>query len=170
MRWSGKLGAKVFKDFAKDGHNLDQEEGRNRKGDANHDDRVGHGRLHLFAEAGARFEEARQTVENLREQASMLAGFHHADKKPVENTGVFRDRFVEGLTALHARCHVADDIAQIALPLWVTLIVERRHGLDERDTGLDHGRKLPGKENQVSFLDRPGLFPRAAAGGSLLLQ
>ena len=82
---------------------------------------------------------------------------------------MFRDRFVEGFAALHARGHVADDVAQVALAFRVALVVERGHGLHQRNTGFDHGRKLPGKENEVGFLDRPGFLARFV-GGCLLLE
>ena len=68
---------------------------------------------------------------------------------------MFRDRFVESFAALDARGHVADDVAQILLPLRIALFVERGQRLDERNTGLDHGRELPGKENEIGFFDRP---------------
>ena len=68
---------------------------------------------------------------------------------------MFRDRFVESFAALHARGDIADDVAQIALPFRVALLVERGQRLDERDAGLDHGRELAGEENEIGFLDRP---------------
>ena len=88
----------------------------------------------------------------------MLARFDHADIEPVENARMFRDRFVESFAALHAGGDVADDVAQIALPFRVALFVERGQRLDQRNAGFDHGRELPGEENQVGFFDRPSFL------------
>ena len=169
LRRRGKLGAEVLEDFAEDRHDFHDQEGGDGKGDADDDDRVGHGRLHLLAQAGARFEEAGQPVENLREQTAMLTGFHHADEEAIEHARMFRDRFVESFAALHAGGHVTDDVAQVLLPLRVALVVKRGQRLDERNTGFDHGRKLAGEEDEVGFFDRPG-FLAGLAGRGLLLE
>ena len=71
-------------------------------------------------------------------------------------------------TALDTGRHVADDMAEAALPLRVALFVKRGHRLDERNAGLDHRRELPGKQNQIGLFDRPALFLLAASGGFLL--
>ena len=75
---------------------------------------------------------------------------------------------MESLAALHARGHVADDVAQALLPFRIALIVKGGQGLDQRDAGLDHGGKLSGKENEIGFFDRPGFFARFGRGGFLL--
>ena len=55
----------------------------------------------------------------------MFAGLDHAHEEPIENARMFRDGFVKSLAALHARGHVADDVAQALLPFRVALIVKR---------------------------------------------
>ena len=79
-------------------------------------------------------------------------------------------RFAQAFKAfLDAGGDVTDHAAQALLPFRVALLVKRRHRLDKRNAGLDHGRELPGEQNQVGFLDRPDLV-LLAAGRGLLLQ
>ena len=68
----GKFRAEILEDFAEDRHDFHDQEGGNRKSDADDDDRIGHGRLDFLAQTGARFEEAGQTIENFREQTAVL--------------------------------------------------------------------------------------------------
>ena len=158
LRRSGQLGAEVLEDFAENRNDPDDQEGGDREGDADHDDRISHGRLDLLAQTRAGFEEAGQPIENLGQQTAGFARFHHADEQPIEDARMLRDRLVKGFAALDARGDVADDVAQIALPFRVALLVERGQRLDERDAGLDHGGELAGKENEIGLLDRPDFF------------
>ena len=64
---------------------------------------------------------------------------------------MFRNRFVKRFTALHARGHIAYDVAQTALAFRIALIVESSQTLNERNAGLDHGGELAGEKNQVGF-------------------
>ena len=65
---AGKFRTEVLENFAKDRNNLDDQEGGNRKRDADDDDRIGHGRFDFLAQSGGRFEESGQPVENFGEQ------------------------------------------------------------------------------------------------------
>ena len=169
LGWRGEFRAEVLEDFAEDRHDLDDEEGGDGHRDADHDDGISHRGFHLLSEAGARFEESGQPVENLGEQTAVLARFHHADEKPIENARMLGNRFMKGFAPLHSSGHVADDVAQALLALRIALVVKRRHGLDQRNACLDHGGQLTGKENQVSFLDGPG-FLALLSGNGLLLE
>ena len=95
LRRRRQFGAEILEDFAEDRDNPHDQEGGNREGDANDDDRIGHGRFDFLAQSGAGFEEAGQPVENFGQQTAVFTRFHHADKKPIEDTRMFRDRFVE---------------------------------------------------------------------------
>ena len=92
---AGSLAPKSLKISPKTGTTSNDKKSRDQERDANDDDRIGHGRLDLLAQAGAGLEEAGQAVENLREQTAGFTGFHHADKKTIEDTRMFRYRFVE---------------------------------------------------------------------------
>src|SRR6476646_10148597 len=81
---------------------------------------------------------------------------------------MFGDRFVECFTALDSGGDITNDIAKIALPLGIALLIKRGHGLDERDTGLDHGGELPGNKNGIGFFDRPSFFAGLADVGLFL--
>jgi hypothetical protein len=85
------LCAEVFEDFAKDRNDLDDEKCGNGKSDADNNDRIGHGRFDLLAQARAGFEKTGQPVQNLGEQAARLTCFHHADKETVEHAWMFRN-------------------------------------------------------------------------------
>src|SRR3954470_23654832 len=76
---------------------------------------------------------------------------------------------MEGFATLHPRGHVADNVTQVLLALRIALIIKSSESLDERDTGLDHGGKLAGKENEVGLLDCPDFLLRLG-GGRLLLE
>ena len=89
LRRRRQLRAEVLEDFAEDRNDLHDQEGGDRERDADDDDRIGHGRLHLLAQARARFEEAGQTIENFREQTAVFTGFDHADEKPIEDARMF---------------------------------------------------------------------------------
>ena len=56
---------------------------------------ISHRRFDFLAQARAGFEESRQTVENFGKQTAMFARFHHADKKPIEDSRMFGDGFVK---------------------------------------------------------------------------
>src|ERR1700676_5051044 len=82
---------------------------------------------------------------------------------------MFRDRLVKRLSTLHPCGDVADDEAQIALPLRVALLVKSGQGLDERNSRLDHGCELAGEKNNIGLFGRPRFLARAA-GLRLLLK
>src|SRR5205814_2972102 len=163
-----KLRAEVLEDLAKDRDHLHNQEGCNRHRDANDNDRVGHGGLDLLAQPRAGFEEAGETVENLREQTAVLTGLHHAYEKPIKHSRMFRDRFVKSFAALHAGGYVTDDMPQALLAFWIALVIESSQGLDQRNAGLDHRGKLSGKKNEIGLFDRPGLLSRFGRSGFLL--
>src|SRR5438046_4021579 len=89
LRGRGKFGSKISENFAEDRDNAHDQEGGNGKGDADNDDRIGHGRFDFLAQTGAGFKESGQAIQNFGEQTSVFARFHHADKKPIENAGMF---------------------------------------------------------------------------------
>ena len=60
--------AEILEDFAEDRNDLHDQESRDRKRDANDDDRIGHGGFHFLAQTRARFQEAGQPIENFRKQ------------------------------------------------------------------------------------------------------
>jgi len=99
----------------------------------------------------------------------MLARFHHADKKPIENQGMFGERFMEGFATLHPRGDIADYGSQSSLPFRVSLFVQGGQSLHQRNTRLDHGRKLSGEENEIGLLYF-GRFPTRVAGRRFSLQ
>ena len=149
--------AEVLEDFREDGHDLHDEEDRDEDRDGDDGDRVGHGRLDLFAQARAGFEEAGEAVEDLREQTARLTGLDHGDVEAVEDRGMLLERGVEAVAALHAAGDVADDRAQVGLFLRVGALVEGGQRADERDARVDHGGELAGEEDEVGFLDAGGL-------------
>ena len=169
LRRRREFRAEILEDFAKDRHDPHNQEGGDRKRDADDDDRIGHRRFDFLAQSRAGFEEPGQPIQNLREQTAGFTRFHHADKQPVENARMFRDRFMESFAALNARGHVADDVAQDFCRLGIALLVERGQRLDERNAGVDHRGQLPGEKHQIGLFDRPNSFARSAAR-SLLLQ
>src|SRR5207248_3938894 len=152
---TGKFGAEILEDLSKNWHDFYEQKGSYRECYADYDDRVSHGRFHLFAQTRARFQKASQPVENLRQETAVFTCLHHAHKKPIKHAWMFCDRFVEAFATLHTGGHVTNNVTQVALPFRIALVVERRHSLDKGNASLDHGRKLPGKKNQVRLLDRP---------------
>jgi hypothetical protein len=61
------------------------------------------------------------------------------------------------------RSHIADDMPKVALAFRIALLVKSGQSFHECNAGLDHGRKLACKQNQVSLLNRPNAL--AGAGG-----
>src|SRR5207249_5918152 len=143
--------SKISENFAEDRDNSHNEKSGDGKSDADHDNRVGHRRFDFLAQTRAGFEESGQAVQNFGEQTSMLARFHHADKKPIENQRMFGERFMEGFATLHPRCDIADYGSQPSLPFRVSLFVQSGQSLHQRNTRLDHGRKLSGKKYEIGL-------------------
>src|SRR5205814_9412715 len=71
----GKFSAKISENFTEDRDNSHDQESGDGKRDADHDDRIGHGRFDFLAQTRARFEESGQAIQNFGEQTSMLARF-----------------------------------------------------------------------------------------------
>ena len=92
----------------------------------------------------------------------MLARFDHADKEPIENAGMFGERFMECFATLHPRCDIADNGPQRCLPSRISLFVQSGQSLHQRNTRLDHGRKLPGKENKIGLFYFSGFLTRVS--------
>jgi len=97
----------------------------------------------------------------------MLARFHHADKKPIENQGMFGERFMKRFATLYSRGDIADDGSQPSLSFRIRLLVQSGQGLNKRNTRLDHRRKLAGEENEVGFFYFGRSFARLAGRFSL---
>src|ERR1051326_6196943 len=76
---------------------------------------------------------------------------------------------MESFATLDSRRNVANDQTQCALPYWISLLVERGQSLHQGNTGLDHGRELAGKENQVGLFYGSRL-PARGTGGRFSLQ
>src|SRR4029077_4603754 len=91
----GKFRSKISENFAEDRDNAHDQEGGNGECNTDHDDGIGHGRFDFFGQTPAGFEESGQAIENFGEQTSMLTRFHHANKKSIENAGMFGERFME---------------------------------------------------------------------------
>src|SRR5438046_677444 len=158
----GKFSAKISENFTEDRDNSHDQESGDGKRDADHDDRIGHGRFDFLAQTRARFEESGQAIQNFGEQTSMLARFDHADKEPIENEGMFGERFMECFATLHPRCDIADHGPQRSLPSRISLFVQSGQSLHQRNTRLDHGRKLPGKENKIGLFYFSGFLTRVS--------
>ena len=75
---AGSFAPKSRKDLAEDRDDLDDEEGGDRKRDADDDDRIGHRGFDLLLQPRGGFEEAGEPVENFREQTAGFTRFHHA--------------------------------------------------------------------------------------------
>src|SRR5207244_7837553 len=131
LGWSGQLGAEILENFAEDRHYPNNQECSDRKGDADHDDRIGHGRFNFLAQTRAGFKKSGKALQNLCEQTAAFTSFHHADEEPIENAGMFRDRFVKCFSALDASGDVADDVTQAALAFGIALVVKRGQSLDQ---------------------------------------
>ena len=59
-------------------------------------------------------------------------------------------------------------MTQAALAFRVALIVKGGQTLNERNAGLNHGRKLAGEENEIGLFNRPGFLARATGDGFFL--
>ena len=97
--------------------------------------------------------------ENLREQAALLAGVHHAVVEALEGLGMLHQRRREVVAALDPRADVADDIAH---DLVVRLLGQPLEGTHDGDARVNHRGELAGEHHQVLQWDR-------AAGGLALL-
>src|SRR5207237_10831509 len=84
--WRRKLGSEVGENFTTDRDNSHDQKRGNGDGNADDDDRIGHRRFDFLAQPGSGFQESGEAIENLGQQTTMFTRFHHADKKPIEDT------------------------------------------------------------------------------------
>ena len=132
------------------------------EGDETHDHRIGHRRFHLFLQARARLQIARQPIQDFRQQPARLPGFHHAHVQLVEHLGMLRQRLRECMPLLH----LLGRLAQHGLErLAVRLFFQRGQRLHQRQSCVHHRRQLPGEHDQVLGLDLAltTLLPRLAS-------
>src|SRR5438067_1839522 len=76
---------------------------------------------------------------------------------------MFGERFMECFAPLYPRRDIADDGPQRSLPFWIGLFVQSSQSLHQRNTCLDNGGKLPGKENQIGLFYLSGFPTRVLA-------
>ncbi len=116
-----------------------------------HDDgRIDHGALDLPDQRVALLEEGGETHQDRVENTTGLARGHHVDVQIGERSGVLPERVGDGIARLHVVHHLPGDVLErLALAL-LRQDVERLH---ERKPGVDHGRELPGEDDDVARLD-----------------
>src|SRR4030095_15536056 len=76
---------------------------------------------------------------------------------------------MESFATLNSCSNVADDGPQRALPFRISLFVQGGQSLHQGNTGFDHGRELPGEENEIGLFHGSGL-PARLAGSRFSLQ
>src|SRR3954452_1284875 len=67
---------------------------------------------------------------------------------------------MKSFATLNSSCDIADDCAQTALSLGISLFIQSGQCLNKGNTGFNHGRKLPGKENKIRFFYFGRFFTR----------
>ena len=87
----------------------DQQEhrGRDDRADDEHDDRVGHRRLHLAPQLDLLLDRVGEPHEHRVEHTAGLTGLHHRDVEVVEHLRVLRQRGGERRAALDVEPHLA---------------------------------------------------------------
>src|SRR5207248_2091740 len=76
---------------------------------------------------------------------------------------------MESFATLNSGGNVANDGTQRALPFWISLFVQGGQSLHQGNTGFDHGRELPGEENEIGLFNGSRL-PARLAGIRFSLQ
>src|SRR6185437_45455 len=154
----GQLAAETRIHVREHRHHLDQQEGGDEHGHHADDGRIHEGGFDLFAESRGVFQVGRQARKNFGQQTALFTGGNHGDIQAAEGFGVLLQSFGETVTAFHARANVLDDVAH---DLVGGLFGERLEALHHRETGINHGGELAGKDDEVGKAD-------FAAGGSAL--
>ena len=86
--------------------------GEDHEHEAEHGDRVGHGRLDLLAQLDLLLDGVGQLEQHRVEHAAGLAGSHHGDVEAVERLRVAGQRLREGRPLLDVGPHLVDDLGQ----------------------------------------------------------
>ncbi len=106
--------------------------------------------LDLLLEGLGFFLVGRNLVEQRFQRAGLFAGLHEVHVEVVEVQRMLRERFVQGSTAFDVRLDVENELLHRRLVIATADDVE---GLDQRNTGSEHGRELTAEYRDVFGLD-----------------
>ncbi|CAI8835367.1 hypothetical protein EMIT0P176_20037 [Pseudomonas sp. IT-P176] len=141
-----KLGTKTLEHHFELRHHLEQQDSADDHRNQEHRQRVGHGFTHPRLEPLSFFPVTRHPLQQGVEGAGLLAGVNQVAVELVE---VLR-LFAQGGGQAAAGHHVQSQVLQQAPHAWVVeAFGDDVEGLQQRHSGLEHGRHLPSEERDI---------------------
>ncbi len=104
----------------------------------------------LFFQFAHFFDVCGKPVEDYVEDASDLAGGHKVVEQVIKDFRVLFYRIRQGGAFLDVLFDLSNNSFEIRV---VLLVLENLQALNEREAGIDHGRKLPDEYDYVLVLD-----------------
>ena len=134
------------KNVGQHGDHDDQQEGYHGNCDEQNDRGINHRRFDLSFDLRELFHISGEPPENGIQNTACLSGGHHIAIKIVKDLGVFLERIGKGCPAFH----IGPDLVYGLLKRFVfRLAAEDIKTLHERQSRVDHGRQLPGKDHDI---------------------
>jgi hypothetical protein len=146
LRGSGQLRAEARIDVCEHGNHFHQQENGNADGHDGDNGGVHHRGFNFLAKAGRVFQVSRQPGEDFRQQTAPFTGCHHANIEAVKSLWMFLQGFGKTVAAFNARADIADDITHHFV--W-RLIGQSLQGLNDGQTGINHGCQLARENHQI---------------------
>ncbi len=129
----------------------DHQESHDDHREGEHDDRINHRRLDLVFDLLRFFLELGETTEDEFEHAAELASFHHVDEELVKNLRMLFEAFGKRAATLHGISELIDCALENKIAF---LFRQHIQPAEQRQTGVDQGRELAGKNHQHLGFDR----------------
>ena len=137
-----------------------QHEDAGAAGHGQHDDRVGHGALHLALQGVGLLQEDGQPAQDHVQDAARLAGGDHVRIQVGEHARVLLQGLGQRRAALDVGRHLHHHFLEVGL---VELAAQHVQALHQRQAGVDHGRELAREDREV--LDADALLLEEPAHG-----
>src|SRR5215211_4963930 len=148
--WQRERPPEVLEHLGEYRHYEDEHErgGQDRK-DQNHD-RVGQRAPDLASEVLIPLQLVGQAQQDAVEDAPDLPRFNHLDVDAGKGIGVLLESLGEGEAGLHVLAYGDHDVVELGVFGLLREDVERPH---YRETSIDHGSQLPGKDHEIGQPD-----------------